>query len=464
MANNKKSKKQAKKDLKKLQVPMLGVSDNIIFGKKEVWAYYKISTVPYDFLSASARANLANSTMTALAALCTSEGTKVDGHILITSSPFDIVSWSNQIDRTYLDWHDEYTNPYKKFMTQQEHELAMNSYQKPVVYFGVKLFNRGSFDIDSFNVFEFGWEDAFTAFKKGVSNLFIMPSEDITEFEETKAKEKEDDIFRTLSSGYLRAKRATAEEMLLVNKRQFYPAMPSPYLEVDHGRRIGLNDIAIETGGVIENNYRHLKFSQVVDGELYEGYRATLSFAKFPSGMSMPGNMVPFLYFPASRRLPYTMNARFTMIPHSQIKKDLNKKKLEATDEIENLASSGQGAHAGIANTVNDISDLELNLEQSKMPWVNGAYRVTIEMPTKELLKDAISDLKQEYARNDVTLILTSGDQLDLFLEEMPGSNIMMNSFNQQTNLAMLGVSGFNIGGFAGDPIDEQLVLTNRRR
>ena len=52
---------------------------------------------------------------------------------------------------------------------------------------------------------------------------------------------------------------------------------------------------------------------------------------------------------------------------------------------------------------------------------------------------------------------------MDLFIEEMPGANIMMSSFNQRTSLSMLGVSGFNIGGKVGDPIDEKLVLTERR-
>lgn len=457
-----KAKAKEKKDLKKLKIPMLGVSDNIVFGDKEVWAYYKITTVPYDFLAPSAKANMANNAITALAALCQSEGKKVDGHILITNTPFDVKSWESQIDKTYLDWHDSYTEPYDKFMTDQVNELAYTNYQKPVVYLGIKLFNRASFDLDSFNVFEFGLQDAVETFKKGVSNLFVLPSEDITKFEEEKARAKEEEVFRIIRTGSLRGKRVTAEELLLTLKRQFYPAMPSPYLEVSHGNRLGLNDIALETGGVIENNYRYLKFSQVVDGEIREGYRATLSFARFPSDMSMPGNQIPFLYMPAAQGLPYTMNSRFTMIPHNEIKRDLMKKKMETDDELQNLGNSGQGSNSSIAGTVQDLHTLESTLEDSKLPWLNGAYRVTIEMPTFEELREAISSLKQEYSESDTTLVWTTGDQMDLFIEQMPGSNIKMSSFNQRTSLSMLGVSGFNIGGIAGDPVDEQLILTER--
>ena len=89
MAKDKKTKK-AKKELKRLNIPIQAVSDNIVFSKKEVWAYYKIATVPYDFLSATAKAGMANSTITALASVCQSAGKKIDGHILITNTPFDI--------------------------------------------------------------------------------------------------------------------------------------------------------------------------------------------------------------------------------------------------------------------------------------------------------------------------------------------------------------------------------------
>lgn len=456
--------KKDKKKLKRLAIPILGIADNIVFGDKEVWAYYKISTVPFEFLSGSAKAQLANNAMTALSALCQSEGRKVDGHILITNTPFDIESWASQIGDKYSQWQDEITEPFNKFIRSQKEELASMNYSKPVVYLGVKLFNRASFDLDTINIFEFGWEDVASTFKKAVSNLFVLPNENITKFEEDKARGKEDEIRRTLATGSLKGVPVTSEEILLTLKRQFYPAMPSPYLEVDHGGRIGLSDIAIETGGVLENHYRYLKFSQEINGEMMEGYRATMSFAKFPADMSMPGSHVPFLYYPASRGLPYTMNARFTMIPHNEMKRELEKKKLESDDELKNLSQSGQGAHAGISSSMGDIATMELQLEDSKQPWVNGAYRMTIEASTFDELKSRFAAIKQEYSEADTTVIWTTGDQLDLFIEEMPGSNIKMNSFNQKTSLAMIGVSGFNIGGDAGDPVDEQLVLSKRRK
>ena len=89
-----KKDKKPQKELKRLKIPIVAINDNIVFSKKEVWAYYKVATVPFDFLSQSAKANMASSTMNGLASICQSEGRKVDGHILITNTPFDIQSWA----------------------------------------------------------------------------------------------------------------------------------------------------------------------------------------------------------------------------------------------------------------------------------------------------------------------------------------------------------------------------------
>ena len=470
MAKNKekrvfKKKEKFEKDKRsRLKIPLLAVSDNIVFSKKEAWAYYKISTVPYEFLSDDAKVDLAESTVSALAALNPNEGKKVDCHILITSTPFDVVSWSNQIDEQYMKWHPKELVPksYDRFLNGQFDQLQQANFQRPVVYLGIKLYTRGSLDAGSFNPLEFGFHDAFKLMKDSISNIFVMPTDKLDAYEERRAHDTERELFTTLKAGNLIAKRVTANELLLTIKRRFYPAMPVPYLEIDHGHRFGTSDIVMETGGILENGYRDLHFHHMLDGKIYDGYRATLSFARFPKNLSEPSSHVPFLYKPASSGYPYTLSARFSMIPQQKVKRDLEKKKLDTDDEINNLAQSGQDANAHIQGTVNDLAELEDNIEDNKMPWVQGAYRVTIESSNEEELKSLASELKQDYANSDTTIIWTAGDQLPLFLEELPGGSLSSPSFNQMTNLAMLGASGFNLGGKVGDPVNEKLVLTER--
>lgn len=445
---------------KLLKLPAVGIVNNVVFSQKEAWAYYKIASVPYDFLSDAGRVGLANNIMVAFSSLASRAGKEVDVHILVTSTPFNVDSWEDQMYRIYDDWNDERLETFDNYIEQQSRVLKSRNYKKKVVYLGVKLFNRGSFAIDDFNFLDFGFKEMIEALKKSISNILVMPDENISDFERNRAKKDEEEVYRTLRAGALKGSRVPSEELLLVMKKMLYPGMPSPYLEVNHGERIGLNDIVLETGSIIEDHRRYLKMRQMVGNEEMEGYRATLSFSKFPPNtMGEPYGVPPFMYVPTMMGLPFTMTARVTLVPSEKMRKDLQKRELEHEDEVQNISGSGQRVSSRLMETQYDLDRLDAELTSDNMPWLSGHYRMTIETPTEELLTTAINELKQVYARTDTVLTWTSGDQLDLLLEEMPGGELRMNDFGHMTNMAMLGVAGFSYGGEVGDPVDEKLIL-----
>ena len=459
---DKTKKKKQKENKSILKIPALGIVNNVVFSKDEAWAYYKVASVPYDFLTNAGRAQLANDIMIAFSSLSQRAGKNVDIHILVTNTPYNIDSWEDQMYRIYDEWNGQGNrlSTFEKYIRRQTSALKRRSYKKKVVYVGVKLFNRGSFSLDDFNILEFGFAEAYETIKKGISSLLVIPDENITNLERNRAKKDEFEIHRAIKSSSLRGTRLTSEELLLTIKKILYPAMPSPYLEVNHEERIGLNDIVMETGAIIEDHRRYLKIKQMVGTREREGYRATLSFAKFPSDSMMePGGIDPFMYLPTIMGLPFTMTARLTLMPIEKMKKDLQKKKLESEDELKNLAGSGQRITSSVQETQRDIDRLDHELNNDNMPWVSGNYRMTIETPTYELLATAIQEMRQEYAKSDTVLVWTAGDQLELLIEEMPGGKLQMSDFSQLTNLAMIGVSGFSYGGSVGDPIDEKLIL-----
>ena len=440
--------------------PVIGVSGNIVFSKKEVWAYYSIAEVPFDFLSDNAKVNLANSTMMALASLCQKADKKVDCHILSFNRPFDPSAWTEQMLQQHQKWKMPSTKEFKKFIREQRDNLLEMQYQKRQTILGVKLFNRGSIDFDSMNFLEFGYKDAVAGIRKNIDALFAINSTEIKAYDEDRAKDMEKEIYRSLANNLLKAQRLTSEELLLIIKQRLYPAMPAPYLEVNHEERLGLADIMVETTGYIEEKPRYIKINQMIDGKEYVGYRATLSFSKFGKNLSMPSSNPPFLYGPSI--LPFTVNCRFTLTPTEEMKKTLDRKKMETDDEIKNLEGSGQRANASIYETMADINEMDADLVQNKLPWVSGSYRVTIEAPDEDLMKTWATSLKNEYGEIDNVLSWTSGDQLQLLREEIPGGKLEINSFNHITNLAILGVSGFNFGSGVGDPVMLYKKMTNK--
>lgn len=463
MSKKKRSKPKAtNKSNKSLSIPAVGILGNVVFSRKEAWAYYKIASVPYDFLTNSGRANLSNSIVTAFSGLSQRAGKNVDIHLLVTNTPYNIDSWEEQMFQINEEWNGPgNTLPtFDRFMRKQKAALKMKSYKKKVVYLGVKLFNRGSFSMDDFNILEFGFSEAIDVVKKGISSMLTVPDENITAIERQRAKKDEFEVHRTVKNSSLRGTRVSSEELLLIIKKTLYPSMPSPYLEVNHDERIGMSDIVMETGSIIEDHRRYLKIKQMVGNKEREGYRATLSFAKFPSeSMQEPGGIEPFMYLPTIMGLPFTMTARLTLMPIEKMKKDLQKKKLESDDELKNLASSGQRVTSAVNETQRDLDRLDKELTNENMPWISGNYRMTIETPNYDILATAIQEMKQEYSKTDTILVWTAGDQLDLMFEEMPGGSLQMNDFAQLTNLAMVGVSGFSYGGQVGDPIEEKMIL-----
>ena len=466
---NKKTKQKKKTQQKKKQVyktPILSIRENIVFTNKAVWAYYVLAEKPYDFLSVGSKISLANQTTQAMSSIVRRSDLPVDCHLLIVNNPFDPSDWEAQMIRNYNKWESQQKKleqtsnfrltqsrePFNRYIEETKIDLAYGGYQKRISYFGVKLFNRGSFDFDA-NPLEVGWEVAKDKWKSSLQQVFSIPDERITEKEERRAAEAEKALFQILESGALKAKRPDTEELLLTMKRRYYPAMPVPYLEIDHKNRVGLSDLEIESGGEIYVNPRNIKMVQMIDGQEFTGYRATFTFSSFPRNMEIPSIFPPFFNRPSV--LPFTCSSRFTLTPTEQMKKEEGKKKLEAEDEISNLASSGQSVNQNLRETLSDLNEMDRELTTRKEPWVTGSYKITVEGVSEEFINETFAQMKQEFSENDITLNWTSGDQLDLFREEQIGGEIMIKDFLHITNLAMLSIAGINHGGSVGDPITE---------
>lgn len=464
---NKKDKKKKNKVGKSIyKTPILSIADNIVFTKTGAWAYFKLSDKPYHFLSQGAKLSLANSTCQALAALSRNDDKKVECHLLIVNTPFEPDDWADQMKEQFdkmeqkqieIQYDKEHgldvlqsRTPFDNFVEATRQDFHREGFAKRTAYLGIKLFARGSFD---FNIspFELGIKEALSLYKKSLGNLIHLPDETITADEESRAREAEGNLYNTLSLGSLDARRPTLNEILLLVKRRYYPAMPVPYLDIDHENRVGLSDIALETGGEITVKPRGLEMTQLIDGDLYTGYRSTLTVSDLPKVMNIPLAIAPL--FNRASIMPFTCSARFTLTPTEEMKKDRQKKKLEADDEYENLASSGQGVTENIRNKMTDLEIMDQELTNRKEPWVTGTYNITIEAINEEIANEIISAIKQEYREDGINLTLTVGDQLDLFRQEQIGGEMILKTFQHTTNLPILAVTGMNHGGNVGDPV-----------
>lgn len=441
---------------KKLTPSAIAVIDNMVFNNTDAWAYYRLSTDVYDFLSNDGKIGAAYQVANAFTNLIGEKREPIETHLIVTSVPIDIDAWAVQIRQSAKDWAK--TPGFDAYVNKQLEMLKAEAFLKKVVILGVNLGKRGALEFDNVNILEVGFKGAKEQLGRWWNNALAVPTNEISAEEEQNTRRKERDLYRTLSNGNLQAQRMSSEDILLTIKRQMYPSMPSPYLEVDHDSRLGPGDMELELASAVENKYRWLKFTQIHEsGEVMEGYRACLSFSKFPRISGFPGSW-PFLYFPAKLSLPFTLYARLMLMPVEGMKKKLEKKGKEMTDEQENLAVSGQmnsvsGGPVEAMEAVQDLQQMQAIMAGDKTPWVQGSYRIVVETPDEERLRKYCSIVKQRYADLDINVSWTAGDQAELFLEQMPGDRMRMKSFDQVTNMTFLATSGFRNSSDVGDYI-----------
>lgn len=459
MSKEKKPKPQTiKQKGKKLGIAPVAIIDNIVFSKDEIWAFFQISNSVFDFLSNDQKASLAIRNSNALNNIMSNKNESVDCFFIGTSVPIDVDKWEAQINNIADQW--ETGIGFHKYVAEQAAYLRDQEFVKKVSILGVCLGKRGALNMDGLNVLDTGLKGAKETLKQWLDMMLVNPGEYISPGEEKDARNREKEMYRILSVGNLEARKSTTEEILLAIKRPFYPAMPSPYLDIDHGSRVGAGDIALETAHAIEKKYRWLKITQMFGNVEVSGYRATMTFAKFPKETEFPFS-VPFFYYLAQIGAPFTFYARFTLKPSQKMKLELEKKKKEQRDELENLAESrrsndtavDRGAPADVAESIEDLEIMSALLASDKSPWVEGSYRVVVEAHNEEKLREYCAMLKQEYDDMGITLQWTAGDQVQLLLEQIPGDKKRINSFDQITNLHMLSTSGMNFSSDVGDKI-----------
>lgn len=466
----KSSKKNKKaKEKRKLDIQALAIIDNIVFNKTEAIAYYKLSNKTYDFRPADSKALVMQQITNSFNTLMNDRQEPLKMHLINTTVPIDVGAWREQID----EFSKIVPRPpgFNDFIREQNEFLRNRYYTKQTIYLGINLGKRGALNTNQINIFETGVKAAVDFGKEWLSKALSLPTEEISESEERSFRKYEEAFFQNISVGHLKGTRCTSEEVLLLFKSPLYPMMPPPYLDIDHGNRLGDGDILLECGGVIENRYRWLKIEQMIDEDTIEdgklvhtsvqrtGYRATLSMSKFPRRMKYPSE-TPFLMGLKKMGFPFTTYAHFELLPSKKMKSDLEKKKKSQIDEVKNMASAADsyntavsGVDENVANAIEDQQVTSSILSEDSTSWFKGTFYIAVEAPDEKMLRKFVSVIKQAYTDIDVSINWTSGDQLDLFLSQMPGDKKRIKSFDQITTLNMLAASGFLFASEVGDSL-----------
>ena len=455
---------------RRLDLSAQAVIDNMVFSKREVWAYYRVTPQMFEYLSDAVKVSNAARITAAFTALVENRKDALDLHFITTSTPVDVEAWHAQVDSIVSEWEGN-TSAFMEFLEQMSDHLRSEEYTNRVAYMGIKLGNRGALNFSAMNPLESGFKAAWESFKGWMNGLTKTFDGDVSLAEEKEFRQKANKYSSLIKSGALQGIPISAEEIMLLIKRMLYPAMPAPYLDVDHGNRWGAGDLELETASVIRSKFRWLEINQLIGGRELVGYRSVISLTRFSRNAQYPQTAFPFLYMPQMlMRLPFTTYSRVKLLPNGKMRKEIEKRRKEQADQLKNrqgaVKNSAEAAvedNSRVETDLRDLRELDDITANDKTPWVEGSYRVVVETASEQSMRDVVAAIKQSYSEADITTVLSSGDQLDLFLEQMPGDRTRVNAFRQLTNLHHLSTSGFNISSDVGDKVWDQNIMDEER-
>lgn len=433
---------------RKMDIRMCGVYGNIVFSKSEVWAYYAVDTNGYDFMNEDSKVIMLSGMSQTFANMMAGKDERIDMHLIITNTPVDIDHWEAQFLEQTADW-DRKPGFNKYFATQVEY-LKSREYMSRKVYIGIKLMNRHEVTLK--NVMKQAEGGVGNAIRYLKETMFAPVGNDGIDRKEVKnAQAIEQDYYNFYHGSEMAAVRASTEEIALIMKRAFYPAMPTPYLDVKPTDDTWLkSDMIRELGADMVRNRKWTEITQPVGGRMLTGYRATLTFTKFPESMMIPPS-TPWIYLLQKMGLPYDIYGRFTLIPNKKMKKEVSHQKMDLEDEGANATEGGHNISLDLQEDYSKAMQLEAYTNKNDNPWLEGTYRMVVTSDDIEDLEQTVEILKNAYSSAGITVTWTTGDQQDLMLEYLPGDTLREKSFVQTSSVELIGASGFNIFNKVGD-------------
>jgi hypothetical protein len=436
----------ADRRIKTSELSISHIFGNITFSKTDVYAWVKVPLVQFEYLDDESKERLAYDMDVALASLITSEEKNVECHLIVQGSPFDARSWIQNLNNKI---ESDRPLPYnREFLTSMYQYVANSDFRNRIVLLGVNIGKRTSYTPN---------KSVSPTLMESVLNI-IPPivSDEVSEKELEYWSVTARQITAALHNSRIHGIAADAKDIAFAVRKNFFPEMhlPSPdELAVGTGDVWTKNEIDYLADGTIENNSKYLKISQMIDGEMVTGYRATLCFSRFPETMLFPQGD-PWIHYASLLPFPTDFSLRFTIEPARKVRKEVGKKLKEIVDQAINMEGAGGNSTIEVREQIMAGEDLEYTLKKDPSPWVYGRYRITVEASTLEELKERAKQVIDHYRAMEIYVTWPTGDQLALLKEGLPNDRVRSKSYYQRHTLP--GISaGIPAGtGTAGDALD----------
>ena len=392
--------------------------DRILLSDAEAWAYFRLPTVSYEFSTPEEREALATNVTIALAAIRMDDA---EVHLRIAHRTYPAAQWATRLDETSDSgpgWYDYLDEMYR-------HVWAKDFWTKEV-YLGVRLGLRGGVR----GQFKQGvFAQLLGAYQRSEQVLGIEdPAIDAKEL--ARWTEQAERLGRALAASSLHARHATANQVAWLLRHAVAGTAEEPRSSAAGRRTWGRGEIEQLVEGVVHNGRSMLKLEQFA-GDTYVAY---LSFSRFPDLMPFPDGE-PWLHHADALPFPVEISSRMKLIPPAKASKDVSRKLAHARDMDAHIREAGADMPIALAEQIDAARMLEHGITKERLPFVYGWHRLMVSAPTEGELVQRVEAVVEHYRDIGIDVVNSTGDQLSLFNESLPGDRIRLGAYAQRQPL-----------------------------
>ncbi|MEV4398069.1 ATP-binding protein [Nonomuraea sp. NPDC049607] len=402
--------------------------DRILLTDTCAWAYFRLPTVSYEFVTPEEREALATNVTIALAAIRMPDA---EVHLRVAHRTYPAAEWAMALNATSDEgpgWRDYLEEMYR-------HVWAKDFWSKEV-FLGVRLGPRGK-QLGS------GVLAQLLGFYQKTEKALGMEDDHVPDSEIGRWTESAERLGRALASSALYARHATSVEVAWLFQHAAAGALGDPPPSASPKRRWGKGEIESLVEGEIHNGRSLLRIVQPQG----DSYVAHLSFARFPDLMPFPDGE-PWMHFADQLPFPVEISSRMRLIPPVKASKDVARKLAHARDMDHHIREAGAEAPIALAEQIDAARMLEHGITKERLPFVYGWHRLIVSAPTEDICVQRVEAVVEHYRDMGIDVVNSTGDQFSLFCEALPGEKVRVNAYAQRQPLRTIA------GGMATATVD----------
>ncbi|GII93145.1 ATPase [Sinosporangium siamense] len=391
--------------------------DRVLLTDSAAWAYFRLPTVSYEFVTPEEREALATNVTIALAAI---RMTDAEVHLRVAHRTYPAADWALALNATSDEgagWRDYLEEMYS-------HVWAKDFWSKEV-YLGVRLGPRGARAQLGNGVLS----QLFGFYQRSEKALGIE-DDHVPDSEISRWTEHAERLGRALAGSALYARHATSNEIAWLFQHAATGSLSDPPSSASPKRRWGKGEIETLVEGTIHNGRSLLKIEQPAG----DSFVAHMSFARFPDLMPFPDGE-PWVHFADQLPFPVELSSRMRLIPPVKASKDVARKLAHARDMDIHIREAGAEAPIALAEQIDAARMLEHGITKERLPFVYGWHRLSVTAPTEEICIQRVEAVVEHYRDIGIDIVNSTGDQFSLFCEALPGEGLRVNAYAQRQPL-----------------------------